>query len=103
MFLSLVQALDVLERVAQDLADRERAALEPALGEAEDPPLGVVHQRLDVVLGLERLRDDLARGLDQLAQHGQSRTIDVYELRYAEMEPCSTSRASAAGPPTNSS
>ncbi len=30
-----------------------------------------------------------------------SRTIDVYELRYAEMDACSTRRASAAGPPTN--
>ena len=70
MLLALVETLDVLERVAQDLADRERAALQPALGEAEDPPLGVVHQRLHVVLGLERLRDDLTRGLDELAQHG---------------------------------
>jgi hypothetical protein len=67
---ALVQALDVLERVAQDLADGERAAFQAPLGEAEDPALGVVHQRLHVVLRVERLRDDLARGLDELAQHG---------------------------------
>jgi hypothetical protein len=69
VLLALVQALDVLERVAEDLADRQCAALEATLGEAEDPAFGVVDQRLDVFLGLECLRDDVARGLDQLAEH----------------------------------
>src|SRR5262249_7110558 len=67
---SLVQALDVLERISQNFADGKRAAFQAPLGEAEDYPLGVVHQRLDVVLGVERLRDDLARRLDELAQDG---------------------------------
>src|SRR6266478_7627773 len=37
VLLPLVEALDVLEGVPEDPADRERAAFEPALGEAEDP------------------------------------------------------------------
>ena len=69
VLLALVEALDVLEGVPEDLADRQGAAFEAALGQAEDLSLGVVHDGLHVFLGLERLRDDLARGLDQLAQH----------------------------------
>jgi len=57
VLLALVQALDVLERVLEDLADGERAALQPALGKAEDALLGIVHERLDILLGVEGLSD----------------------------------------------
>src|SRR5439155_9532709 len=39
VLLALVEALDVLEGVLEDLADRKRAALESPLGQAEDPTL----------------------------------------------------------------
>ena len=70
VLLPLVQPLDVLEGVLEDLADGERAPLEAPLGEAEDAALGVVHERLDVLLRVEGLRDDLGRGVDELAQDG---------------------------------
>ena len=69
VLLPLVEALDVLERVLEDLADGQRAAFQPPLGQAEDALLGVVHERLHVLLGVEGLPDDVRRGLDQLAQH----------------------------------
>src|SRR3989441_12858452 len=68
--LPLVEPLDVLEGVLEDLADRQGAAFEPALGQPEDLPLGVVDECLHVLLGLERLTDDLRRGLDELAKDG---------------------------------
>src|SRR5262245_7488708 len=70
VLLSLVQPLDVLERVAEDLADWQRAALESPLGEPEDTALGVVDEGLHVLLCLECLTDDLRGRLDQLAQDG---------------------------------
>ena len=70
VFLTLVETLDVLERVLEDLADGQRAALQPALRQAEDALLRVVDQRLDVLLRVEGLRDDLGRGVDELAQDG---------------------------------
>ena len=66
----LVEPLDVLERVLENLAHRQGAAFEPALGEPEDLPLGVVDEGLHILLGLEGLTDDLRRGLDELAQDG---------------------------------
>ncbi len=69
VLLALVEALDVLERVLEDPADGQRAAFQSPLGEAEDPSLGVVDEPLHVLLGLERLGDDLGRRLDQLAKH----------------------------------
>src|SRR6059036_319328 len=69
VLLPLVEALDVLEGVLQDLADRQCAAFETSFGEAKDLPLGVVHQGLNVFLGFERLRNNLARSLDQLAEY----------------------------------
>src|SRR5262249_4770472 len=65
VLLPLVQTLDVLEGVLEDLRDGQRAAFEPALGQAEDALLRVVDQRLNVLLGIERLTDDVRRGLDE--------------------------------------
>jgi len=70
VLLALVEALDVLERVLEDLAHGQRAALEAPLGEAEDLALRVVDERLHVLLGVEGLGDDGGRRLDELAQHG---------------------------------
>src|SRR5687768_8910448 len=68
VLLPLVEPLDVLERVLEDFADGQRAALQPPLGETEDTLLGVVDERLHLVLGVEGLRDDLRRRLDELAE-----------------------------------
>src|SRR3989442_4696573 len=60
-----------------DLADRQGAAFEPALGQPEDLPLGVVDECLHVLLGLERLTDDLRRGLDELAKRSEEHTSEL--------------------------
>ena len=68
VLLAVVQHLDVLDGVVEDLADGERASLEPPLGDAEQHLLGAVEERLHVVRLLVALLDDLAGDADQLPE-----------------------------------
>src|SRR5207245_2652227 len=57
--LSLIQMLDVLERVVENLLERNCTPLKTTLGKGKNLALGVVDQGLDVLFGLERFRDEL--------------------------------------------
>ena len=58
----------MVDRLGQDLADGERAPLEPPLRDAEEHLLGRVQERLDVVGLLVPLLHDLAGDPDHLAE-----------------------------------
>src|SRR5216117_151749 len=66
--LSLIQMLDVLERVVENLLERNRTPLKTTLGKGKNLALGVVDQGLDVLFGLERFRDELSRRLNELTE-----------------------------------
>src|SRR5205814_592033 len=66
--LSLIQMLDVLERVVENHLERNRTPLKTTLGKGKNLALGIVDQGLDVLFGLERFRDELSRRLNELTE-----------------------------------
>ena len=62
------QLLDLREAVLHQIAHRDEAGFQPIVGDGEDRALGLVQDQVRFLFGLVRVRDDLARRVDQISK-----------------------------------